>query len=552
MSENILTGKNMELDEKTLEKIKAEVSDGKVDYKMLIDMVKEMDSQLKVLEDFANMRVRDEFHLDSSILDNILPLKEENIKVISNEDGLNYLKKYYTKDDEYKELLNLIHRYQKGDNDSELLTEEESIRKILLEIKKDSMTIYQVRQQINELKNESADILKEYNTYLSSSEVRKKKMERLEKMKEMSEKETDENKKKEMMKKISIMESSYSLSFLFDRIDKYGKKEIESIKNAFFDKARGSYIIKRYKDKIKLFGFNQKTYRYFFNIEENFLPESYHVFNNLFLFIYMRTVAYYDPYNKEEKMYAQALTSTLANLIYHRFDETEREKEFIEIIEKILDKFEEYRDYFKEYNRTQPGHPMRIEASKKHETERRKLLIENMDKMGITGYPEDGTADELQDYFNDAVEKLVKEQTKETDEDQVSVEENKETGEVSVTPTMKKTADVSDEVSEVVQNVSGVRVRCATTEEEFEKFKSGEGYQVGDIVVVYPNTKKDDDNDDKDESESNGILYCFDGEKWNKIDAVESEIDTDGNLTDKVKSDDSSDDSMVVDIKRRN
>ena len=299
MSENILTGKNMELDEKTLEKIKAEVSDGKVDYKMLIDMVKEMDSQLKVLEDFANMRVRDEFHLDSSILDNILPLKEEDIKVISNEDGLNYLKKYYTKDDEYKELLNLIHRYQKGDNDSELLTEEESIRKILLEIKKDSMTIYQVRQQINELKDESADILKEYNTYLSSSEVRKKKMERLEKMKEMSEKETDENKKKEMMKKISIMESSYSLSFLFDRIDKYGKKEIESIKNAFFDKARGSYIIKRYKDKIKLFGFNQKTYRYFFNIEENFLPESYHVFNNLFLFIYMRTVAYYDPYNKE-------------------------------------------------------------------------------------------------------------------------------------------------------------------------------------------------------------------------------------------------------------
>ena len=54
-------------------------------------------------------------------------------------------------------------------------------------------------------------------------------------------------------------------------------------------------------------------------------------------------------------------------------------------------------------------------------------------------------------------------------------------------------------------------------------------------------------NDGKDESESDRILYCFDGGNWNKIDTVESEIDTDGNLTDKVKSDD----SMVVDIKRR-
>ena len=72
MSENIFKGKDVELDEQTLEKIKEGVSSGNVDYKMLIEMVKEMDSQLKVLEDFANMRIRDEFHLDPSILDNIL------------------------------------------------------------------------------------------------------------------------------------------------------------------------------------------------------------------------------------------------------------------------------------------------------------------------------------------------------------------------------------------------------------------------------------------------------------------------------------------------
>ena len=119
-------------------------------------------------------------------------------------------------------------------------------------------------------------------------------------------------------------------------LKKLGKKEIDSIKVAYFDKSKGSYIIDKYKAKIKHFGFEEKLFHYFFNIEENFLEEEYHVYNNLFLFIYMRMVAYSDPYDKTEKMYIQSLTSNLANLIYHRFDSTENEKNFLEIIKRVL------------------------------------------------------------------------------------------------------------------------------------------------------------------------------------------------------------------------
>ena len=407
-----------------------------------------------------------------------------------------------------------------------------------MEIKNDSMTIYQVKQQIVELKSESADILKEYNTYLASSEVQKKKLERLEKMKEMARKEEDESKKKEMLKKISVMESSYSLSFLFDRINKYGDKEIESIKDAFFDKRKGSYIIQRYKDKIKQFGFKDKVYRWFFNLEENFLPEKYHVYNNLFLFIYMRTLAYYDPYNKEEKMYGQALTSTIANLVYHRFEETEKEKDFIEIIKKILDKFEVYHDYFGKYNKTQPGHPDRLATELKHETQRRNLLIERMNQMNIDGYPEDGTADELQEYFNNAVEELVKDQVREeTDEENVIVTENEKTGEVSVVPTMKK-------VEETVENAKGFDVMFFGSEEEFEKFKTDTEHKAGDLARVLKKVRKENDgsgeNNNEEVIEAN---YCFNGTEWIVIEEEEENTEPDSN--------EEKDESMVIDIKRK-
>lgn len=411
------------------------------DYKLIIDMLKQMDEQYDTLKEYTHSHVRNEYALNPDILTNILGYTEEDIKEkMSLKDMVDFVKPYV---DPIADINIIIQEIVKNSEKEENInTVEDGYRKMLLDIKEDSMTIYDMESKIKELRAQTSDILKEYFTYSSSNAVRQQNLENLATLKAQVEKEGDELAKKKALRKIADMEAAYSLSFLFRRLDRYGKKEVQNIKDVFFDKVKGSYIIEKYKGKIESFGYKDRLYRYFFNIEENFLPEKYHVYNNLFLFIYMRLVAYSDANNRAEATFVRAITGSMANLIYHRFDEKENENEFLSIVEKLLDYFEEYHDYFEKYNVTQPNHPKRIEATKKREAERRELLITKMNQMGITGYPEDACADDLQNYMNEQIEKLVQEQRK--DGDDTLVEEN-EDGSVSITPKMEAAETVEEE-----------------------------------------------------------------------------------------------------------
>lgn len=411
------------------------------DYKLIIDMLKQMDEQYDTLKEYTHSHVRNEYALNPDILTNILGYTEEDIKEkMSLKDMVDFVKPYV---DPIADINIIIQEIVKNSEKEENInTAEDGYRKMLLDIKEDSMTIYDMESKIKELRAQTSDILKEYFTYSSSNAVRQQNLENLATLKAQVEKEGDELAKKKALRKIEDMEAAYSLSFLFRRLDRYGKKEVKNIKDVFFDKVKGSYIIEKYKGKIESFGYKDRLYRYFFNIEENFLPEKYHVYNNLFLFIYMRLVAYSDANNRAEATFVRAITGSMANLIYHRFDEKENENEFLSIVEKLLDYFEEYHDYFEKYNVTQPNHPKRIEATKKREAERRELLITKMNQMGITGYPEDACADDLQNYMNEQIEKLVQEQRKYGDD--TLVEEN-EDGSVSITPKMEAAETVEEE-----------------------------------------------------------------------------------------------------------
>lgn len=411
------------------------------DYKLIIDMLKQMDEQYDTLKEYTHSHVRNEYALNPDILTNILGYTEEDIKEkMSLKDMVDFVKPYV---DPIADINIIIQEIVKNSEKEENInTVEDGYRKMLLDIKEDSMTIYDMESKIKELRAQTSDILKEYFAYSSSNTVRQQNLENLATLKAQVEKEGDELAKKKALRKIADMEAAYSLSFLFRRLDRYGKKEVQNIKDVFFDKVKGSYIIEKYKGKIESFGYKDRLYRYFFNIEENFLPEKYHVYNNLFLFIYMRLVAYSDANNRAEATFVRAITGSMANLIYHRFDEKENENEFLSIVEKLLDYFEEYHDYFEKYNVTQPNHPKRIEATKKREAERRELLITKMNQMGITGYPEDACADDLQNYMNEQIEKLVQEQRKYGDD--TLVEEN-EDGSVSITPKMEAAETVEEE-----------------------------------------------------------------------------------------------------------
>lgn len=362
------------------------------DYKLIVDMMKEMDEQYKFLKQMGEDTIRTAYNLKPDVLIAVIPLTDEDIEKMSDE-----------------EISEFVSQYILNPNEST----SDNLQEMMKEIKKTSMSIFSAKAEAEEIRKESETILNDYFNYLSSPKIQEHRLKRLAVMKEEAEKTNDADKKREMLRMINTMEASYTLSFLFTRFDTLGKKEVKSIMDSFFDEQKGKNIIERYKKRISKFGFATDLYKYFFNIEENFLGEEYFPFNNLFLFIFMRTVVHSDPYSKTDKMYIQSLVSSLANLIYHKFDSTTNEQNFIAIVKKVVDNFVEYKDYFVKNNTTAPNHPKRIEADNNMNQARREALMKKMDELKITGYDENASADDLQTYMNAELDRMVHEQMKE-------------------------------------------------------------------------------------------------------------------------------------------
>lgn len=384
------------------------VSTGKTDYKFIIDMIKEMEEQYKLLKDVALSQAEVRFNLTKDVYTGIIPITEDDIKTMTVSEMKEFLSKYLIEDQQLP-----------ANNDDE-------VRNIMTELKTMSLQLLSSKKDIDDIKKESNNMMKDYFNYLSSPMAQEKRANRLKALKEAVEKTDDEDKKKSMMRMITTMEEAQNLSFLFTRFDTLGDKEIKSIVDSFFDRRRGAIVVDRFKLKIKKFGFDSLLYRYFFNLEENFLDEQYHAFNNLFLFIYMRFVSHADPYNKKDVMFVQSLTSSLANLVYHKFNSISNEDDFKNIIQKVVDKFMKYHDKFESDNSTHPTHPVRIEIDNKKQQERRKALIAKMEELKITGYNENASADELQEYLNTELEKMINNQIEAKKEAQVDVIEPKD------------------------------------------------------------------------------------------------------------------------------
>jgi hypothetical protein len=325
------------------------------------------------------------------------------------------------------------------------------------EIKDMSLMILSAQESANQLKEESKDILNDYFQYMSSDKVKAARQKRLDTMKEaLNDENLDEYHRHKIENMISIMESTMNFDFMLERFNKYGKQEVESINRQFLDSRYGTSIIERYTRKIPKFGFKADIYKHFFNLEETFLGEQYQVFNNLFLFIYMRMVAHSDPYIQKEKMFVQAITGAIADLIYHKFSSSESEQKFIDLMISILDNFSEYSEMYKERNTTYKGHELRIEAEKKREKIRREALIKTMDRIGIKGYNAEAPIEELQDFYEREVDLLKKKQLEEYNQSEVILEDDETQdnvveeydGSVSILPTInKEEKEESKEVS---------------------------------------------------------------------------------------------------------
>lgn len=383
-------------------------------YKALMNLLNTAEKQYdeckdSVIEEINNMGY------EKGILDGLFQYKKEDIEKFDDIKIQEILSKYSINDDNDTSGYNLSNKLH-GD--------VEKNRYDINTIKDLSIKLLQQRYDLMKIKTEFNDILTKYYEVLTSDDVTNKKLEKINELKEKLKDMPDGPEKKEATKKLEITENSMTLNFLYDRLDKYGKKEIDAIMNGFFKEQSGSYIVNRYKDKINKYGYKTNLYESFFNIEENFLNSKYSPFNNLFLFIYMRYVAYSDPYSDKDKVYVRALVNSIGNLIYHKFSNKEKENKFIELISNIDDRFIDYTDYFKKNNTSYEGHPVRIALVKEHEKHRREALVKGLHDIGVNDFDENMKIDDLQTMYNSKVDELVENQidTKDDTDEESSTE----------------------------------------------------------------------------------------------------------------------------------
>lgn len=416
-----------------------------------------------------------------------------------------------------EEIQKIYDEYFVGSEESKLL-QAEDIRKDLKACKGLSNSAYEMKKsfkEVQDLYNESVD---EDWKRRNSKEYRDATLKRISEWKAEIEKMDpvkDARVIRDMRQKIEFMESTITLDFITERI-KHVEREKTTIMRQFFSEREGSYSLDRCKSKSPKFGFDKDWYKFFFNLEENFLPEEYHAFNNLFLFNVMRFIGYQDPYNQKDRGMVQAIISSLTGLVYHKFADTEMENVIISLIKDYDSYFEDQREKFMNDNTTRPNHPVRLEQSKKADADRRNDLFAGMVKFGFD-IPENAaemSTHDLQEYFNNKMEEMVSKNTveKELHGDAESTEED---GVTKIRPTFLK-----DKYRNPVDLIDGKFYYFNQDEKGQESYKKVLDYfKAHDCVIGYqmfelknPDVRTDVFAEDLTDAEKRVILEeC----KWN-------------------------------------
>lgn len=286
----------------------------------------------------------------------------------------------------------------------------------LISAKKISNSVFQSKAQYESIQDIYRQHVEDNWKKRNSKGSREKQLTEIEELRTAVEATEDPVEKRQMLHKLQFNESILNTSFISDRIRELTEKERSRVIDQFFDEKQGSYCMERMKNRAAKFHLKPDWYKICFNLEENFLPVEYHIYNNLFLYAVTRFIAYADPYNKEDRAMVSAITNNIFALVYHKFDDPSIEALVTQVIMSYDDYFKDYKEKFIKDNTTRPGHPVREAYSKKRELDRKEQLQAALTKFNIP-YPETidtMSANELQEYFNNKVETMMKENTMES------------------------------------------------------------------------------------------------------------------------------------------
>ena len=326
--------------------------------KELIQMVNDADEQLHIMEELTTKMVNDTGYTFDIVYD-LHKFSKEQIGEFTPE-----------------VLMSIYRKFTMKKNDIPLSYDEKvaAIKTDLLHLWDSADAYFNMITAKNEIDKELQNAISDYNSYLSSDEMKKREEEQLKELQEKAELEEDPIKKAAYKKKLDIIESSRTFDFIYERMESLQSKEIDNIITAFFDKRRSNYIIDRYSKRIKKLGLNSEIYKNLLDIESLFLSEEYYPFNNLFLFIMLRFIAYADVYSDKDSLYCQSILVNVSKLKYHKFESNSDKQLMIALIRKVDDYFMDYKDIFIEKNITNPLSEYRINAEK----ERTEKSIQNL------------------------------------------------------------------------------------------------------------------------------------------------------------------------------
>lgn len=379
--------------------------------KMMLDELQDM---YKSMVDMTDNSLKSNYHCRDNVYEVLSVTMIDDIDTMSFDELKNFVNSFSDADKFQEEYVNMVsNRYpfeemdihknlnipEKPDTFKGYLIQQIKLMwEMICKVNLIKSQVIELKTQLVESRTNASDKFDDKTNIVRSEIIDKLKA-------DLANVEDGDPKKKEIEVKIRIMDNCTTFSFLFNRITdpKIKEKERDVIKRGFFKVSEGSLIMDKYKSKIKKFGFGGDIVPHLLGLEELFLSEKYHPFNNLFLFNYMRYTAYADPDNIEERMYVQAITDSLVSLVYHRLTDEKRDY-LISIIEKFDNLFLYDKDKFIEANTTNPDHEYRIERDKGT----REKITAYLNENGIE-YSDNMPLRQLQELYSNSFKEKEKE-----------------------------------------------------------------------------------------------------------------------------------------------
>ena len=234
------------------------------------------------------------------------------------------------------------------------------------------------KERMNLLK-EAKSIHDNYNSYINSDTYKENRNLMISAMEKKLESMDDCLEKRKLQERIEVLKTAKSCAFILDRFTSGDpKKEADSVIKQFFDDRLSSSTLARFREKSTKFNISGKVFRSLYNLEERFLSEEYHPFNNLFLYYIARFVVHCDPSDPKDKNKVEELFINLIRLSEERLSDEDKNN-FIKLMKGFYMYIvtPETTEKFKEKNTTYKNHPKRLE-------EKNKLISDLKKELGPT------------------------------------------------------------------------------------------------------------------------------------------------------------------------